>query len=77
MESIRLEKTSKILKSNHKPFHPAHCPSVPHLHSSGTLPGTVTQPPPGSLCHCLTALSEEKYVLIFELNLPWCSLRPS
>ena len=40
IESLRLEKTSRILKSNPGPPHLAHCPHpcVPHPHNSGTPP---------------------------------------
>jgi len=40
--SFRLEKTYKVIKPNST--HCAHCPhpSVPHPHTSGTPPGTVT-----------------------------------
>ena len=37
IESLRLEKTSKIIKSNHQPITPMPakpCPEVPHLHIS-------------------------------------------
>jgi len=30
----------------------------------------------GSLFQCLTTLSGKKFFLIFNLNLPWCNLRP-
>jgi len=53
IESLWLEKTSKIIKSNHppnttlpiKPY-----PEVPHLHVFRTPPGMVTQPPPWAAC---------------------------
>ena len=52
IESLRLEKTSHIPRLNPSPPHHAHCPrpSVPHLHGSGTPPGTVTHHPLGSWC---------------------------
>ena len=31
----------------------------------------------GSLCHCLTALLEKKFLLISNLTIPQCNLRPS
>ena len=79
IESLRLEETSKIPKSNPSPPHRAHCPrpSVPHPHGSGTPPGTVTPPLPGQLCHCLTALWEKELFLTANLNLPWHNVRPS
>jgi len=78
-ESLRLEKTSEISKSNPNPPHHAQQPhpSVPHLHGSGTPPGTVTAPLPVQLSHCITTLSEKKCFLISKLNLPWHHLRPS
>jgi len=30
----------------------------------------------GSLFHYLTILSENNFFLIFNLNLPWCNLKP-
>ena len=30
----------------------------------------------GSLCHCITSLSEKKCFLICNLNLPWHNLKP-
>ena len=30
----------------------------------------------GSLCHCLTAPYKTKFLLVSNLNLSWCSLRP-
>jgi len=53
IESLMLEKTSKINKSNHQamPAMPTQpCPSVPHLHSPQTPPGMVTPPPPWAAC---------------------------
>ena len=47
--SLRLEKTSKIIKSNRQPITtmPAKpCPEVPHLHVCWTPPGMVTPPLP-------------------------------
>ena len=49
IESLRLKKTSKIIKSN---CHPTTtrtaepCPEVPYLHIFWTPPGMVTQSPP-------------------------------
>jgi len=55
-ESSRLETPARVIKSNPNPSHRAHwpCPSVPHLHCSGTPPGMVTLHFPGQLW--LTAL---------------------
>jgi len=53
IESLRLEKTSKMIKSNCKanstmPAKP--CPEVPHLHVFWTPPGTGTPPLPWAAC---------------------------
>mgnify|MGYP001853060991 CR=1 FL=1 len=58
------------------PAHPhhAHWPSVPHLHSSWTSPGTMTPPP--SWFQSLTAVAEKKLFLIANLPLSWHYLRP-
>jgi len=48
-ESLRLEKTSKTIKSNHQPITPTPakpCPQVPHLHGFWTPPATGTPPLP-------------------------------
>ena len=46
VESLRLEKTSKITKSNPNASPPCSlCVSVPHLHRSGTPPWMSTPPP--------------------------------
>ena len=52
-ESLRLENTSKIIKSNHQrnitmPTKP--CPEVPHPHVFWTPPGMMTPPPPWTVC---------------------------
>ena len=51
---------------------------IPQCHiptALGHLQGQVTPPLPGQLCHCLTSLSEEKFFLISNWNLPWSNLR--
>jgi len=53
IDSLRLEKTSKITKSNHQtnttmPAKPYL--EVPHLHIFLTPPGMVSQPPPWAAC---------------------------
>ena len=50
IESLRLEKTSKLTQSNQQPITPCPLPSVPHPHGSWTPPGTVTPPPPWASC---------------------------
>ena len=59
-ESLRLEETSQIPRSNPSPPPPCPLPSVPHPHGSGTPPGMVNPPPPWAavpLPHC--SLGEE------------------
>jgi len=48
MESLRLEKTSKITQSNHQPILTVPTDRVPqcHIHT----PGTVTPPHPWTAC---------------------------
>jgi len=48
--------------------------SVISTHSLNTSRGDDSTISLGSLCHCLTALSEN-FFLISNQNLPWCSLR--
>ena len=69
MESLRLEKTFKIPKSNPNPSHHAHWPrpSVPHLYSSWPPPGIVTPPLPGQLCHCITKKCQSSFFYFSEL----------
>jgi len=53
VESLRLEKASKIIKSNCQPITtvPAKpCPEVPHLHVFWRPPGMVTPPLPWAAC---------------------------
>ena len=72
IESLRLEKNTKITKSNHHPT-----PTMPTNQSlSATLPN-FSNTSLGSLFQCITTLSEKKIFLISNLNLPWCNLRPS
>jgi len=70
----RLEKTSKIIKSNYPPTNtmPAKpYPEAPHLHvflnTSRDGDSTTSL---GSLFQCLTTLSVKKFFLISNLNLP-------
>ena len=66
-EPLRLEKTSKIIKSNRQPNTTTptkQCPEVPHLHVFWTPPGMVTPPLPWA------AYSVNKLLLISNLNLP-------
>ena len=53
IESVRFEKTSKVIKSNRQPntTMPAKpCPKVPHLHVFWTPPRMVTPPRPWAAC---------------------------
>jgi len=74
MESLRLEKTSKIIKSNRQPntTTPAKpYPEVPHLHvflnASRDGDSTTTL---GSLFQRLTTLSVKNFFLLSNLKLP-------
>ena len=69
IESLRLEKTAEITKSNPPPPCPPPRPSVPHLPSSQTPPGMVTHHLPGQLCHCLTTLLEKKIFLVSNMKI--------
>jgi len=44
-------------------------PFLEHLHIGDSITCL------GSLFQCITTLSEKKFLLIFNLNLPWCNLR--
>ena len=53
IESLTLEKTSKIIKSNHQPITTTPTkpsPEVPHLHVFWTPPGMVIPPVPWAAC---------------------------
>ena len=77
--SLRLEKTSKIMKSNQQPSPP--CPltmslsaiSLCFLKTFGVGDCSTSL---GSLCQWLTAPSEKKFFLISNMNLPWPNLKP-
>jgi len=52
-DSLMLEKTSKIMKSNRQPntiMSAKPCPEVPYLHVFWTTPGMVTLPPTWAAC---------------------------
>ena len=54
VESLMLEKTSKIIKSNCQPvttMPSKPCPEVPYLHVFWTSPGMVTPPLPWAACY--------------------------
>ena len=77
-ESLRLEKTSKITKSNPNP--PPPCPPTTSLSAISlwflkTYRDGDSTTSLGSLCYCTTAL-EKFFFLISDLNLSWCSSRP-
>jgi len=72
IESLRLEKTSKIIKSNCHPNTPTPakpCPEVPHAHGflNPSRDGDSTTAL-GSLVQCLTTLAVKKYFLISSQN---------
>ena len=50
MEPLWLEKSSEIPKPNSSNHAHWPCPSVPHLHGSGTPPWIATPPPPWAAC---------------------------
>ena len=79
IESLRLEKTSKIITSHHQPITtmPAKpLPEVPHpqVFLNTSRDGDFTTSP-GSPFQCLATLSVKKFFLISNLNLPWRNLR--
>ena len=79
IQSLRLEKTSKIIKSNHQPnttVPTKPCPELPHLYIFRTPPRMATPSLPwAGLFQCLTTLSVKKFFLISNLKLPWHNLR--
>ena len=81
VESLRLEKTTKIIQFNCQIITTVltePCLSVPHLSSSWKAPGMVgdsTTSLDGLFQHT-TTLSEKNFFLISNLNLSWCNLRP-
>ena len=76
-KTLRLEKTSEISTFNptSPPMPTAHIPQC-HIPMALGPPQGWCPPPPGQLCHCLTALSENVFFLISNLKLPWPNLRP-
>ena len=78
-ESLRLEETTKIssptiqLLSVLPTYHVFSATFPQFLNTSRDSDCTTSL---GSLCHCSTTLSEKKYLLISNLNLPWHILRP-
>jgi len=79
IESLRLEKITKITKSNLQPTHTmptdrgSQLQTYSFLEHSGDSDCTASL---GSLCQCITSLSEKKFFLISILNLFWHNLRP-
>ena len=72
IESLRLEKTSKIIRSNRQPIitMPSKpCPEEPYLHVFWTLPGMVTPPLPWAACSNALQLFQYR-------TFSWCNLRP-
>ena len=78
-EAQSLEKTSEIPKSNPNPSLSCALTMTP-----GDTPAGFSNTPRdddctttlGSLCRCITTLSEYERFLIANLNLSWCNLRP-
>ena len=75
--SVRLERTTRITKSNHSPCTP--CPlttsvSATPIHVLNTSRDGDSTTSLCSLCHCLTALSEKKWFLISNLKLACATL---
>jgi len=70
IDSLRLEKTTKITKSNPNP----PCPLTTSL--SATSPQLVTPALPMQQCQHITTLSKNKFFLISNLSLPWDNVRP-
>ena len=77
-ESLSLEKIYKVIKSNRQPI--TTCPlsvslsasSPRFLKTSRDIDSTTSL---SSRCQCLTTLSEKKFFLISNLNLPCSNLR--
>ncbi|KAK4830462.1 hypothetical protein QYF61_011186, partial [Mycteria americana] len=80
-ESYRLEKTFKIIESNHKPNTAKNHHYTMSLSTSSKRPLNTSRDGDsttslGSLFQCLITLSVKKNFLISSLNLPWRNLRP-
>ena len=72
MESLRVEKTSKIPKSNPSP--PSPCPLTMSLSTPSALYLNIcrdgdTTTSLGNLYHCITTLLEKKFSPVSNLNL--------
>ncbi|KAK4828859.1 hypothetical protein QYF61_000987 [Mycteria americana] len=79
-ESYRLEKTFKIIESNHKPNTAKNHHYTMSLSTSSKRPLNTSRDGDsttslGSLFQCLITLSVKKNFLISSLNLPWRNLR--
>lgn len=74
LESLTLEKTSKITESTPRPLTMSLSATSPCL--MNTLSGGDSTTSPGSPRQRITTLSEKKCFLIANLNLPCHSLRP-
>ena len=77
-ESLRLDKSSKIIQTQPVPTMPTPlCPSVPHPCCSWTPAGTVTLPPPWAAhSNALPPFLENNFFLLSNLELLWSNLRP-
>ena len=71
LESLRLEKTSMITNSKHRPALTMPTDRVPQCHAPMVfehLQEWWLHLLPGQLCHCITTLSQNKCFLISNLN---------
>ena len=78
-ESLRLEKTSKILYPNHHPI--TSCPLPMSLSATSTWFLNTSRDGDsttllGSLFKCVTILSKNKFSQISNLNFPWHNWNP-
>jgi len=83
IESPRLEKTSKIIQSNRPPiisishvleYNMSLSTTCKHFLNASRIGDSTTSL--GSPFLHLTTLLEKKFSLTFNLNLPWCNLKP-
>ena len=75
-ESLWLEKTSSTIQSNHRPTAAVPTKHVPQCHIYTFLEHLQGQWLHHFLFQCLTALSEDNFFLISNLNLSMHNLRP-
>jgi len=68
------------MESNRQPIPIIPTDHIPQCHISMVLEhlhGQWLHHPPGQLCQHTSALSEKKFFLTSNLNLPWCNSRPA